>query len=100
LKIKEKRDIKTEEIINIFQGDDSHFNYINYLLMQSELRKDSGMDIGEEIHICLKEKDNMSVKSEQKKISKEIKELEKKGDFEQIKVLLEKFNKLSQNKNE
>ncbi|MDD4409514.1 MAG: DNA primase [Candidatus Pacebacteria bacterium] len=100
LKIKEKRDIKTEEVVNSFQSDDNHFNYINYLLMKSELNKNKDIDIDKEIGVCLKEKSSISKKAEQKKLSKEIKELEKKGDFEQIKVLSEKFNKLSQNNNE
>jgi DNA primase len=100
LKLKGKRDIRIDEIVNTFESDRDHFNYISYLMMKSEMRKDKGSDIDSELPTCLKEKEIILVKNEQKRLSKEIKELEKKGDFEQIKVLLEEFNKLSQNKND
>ncbi len=98
--MREEKGIKTEDLVNTFKSDDAHFNHINCLLMKSEMRKEKEIDFEKEIGICLKEKRAISLKNEQKKISKEIKELEKEGDFEKINILLEQFNKLSQNNNE
>lgn len=97
LKIKEKKDIKTEDIIQIFEKDNDSLNYINHLLMQSELRKNRSFDAEAEINLCLKNRSKIVSKLAQEKIGKEIKEAEKKDDFEQVKILSEKFNKLSQN---
>lgn len=101
LKIKGKKDIKTEEILKDFEDDSNVLNNINHLLMQSEIRKEKEIEIEKEIQICLDHKRDLLLKSERQKIGKEIKESEKVGDNEQVKILSEKFNKLSQNnKNE
>ncbi len=99
LKIKEKKDIRIEEVIKEFQ-EKEEFNKINYLLMKSELVKDKEIDSDKEICICLKEKRSILIKEKQKNISRKIKELEKKGNFEEIKILLDEFKNLNQNSND
>lgn len=101
LKIKQKKDITTEEIIQSFEKDDAEsLNYINYLLMKSETRKDSDEELEGELEHCLVERELLNKKLSRNKLSIEIKESEKKGDFEKTSILLEEFNKLSYNKNE
>lgn len=100
LKLKQKKDIKTEEIIECFKNNSEHLNYINYILMKSELRKNEDSEIKGELEHCLAERDLLHKKITRSKLTIEIKELEKKGDFEKINILLEEFKKLSYNKNE
>ncbi|MCK9393423.1 hypothetical protein M0Q03_01315, partial [bacterium] len=100
LKIKQKKDIKTEELIQTFKDDMVVVNYITYLIMKAETRREAESDIEGEFEHCLVERELLSNKLGRNRLSGEIKELEKKGDFEKIKILLEEFNKLSYNKNE
>ena len=100
LKLKQKKDIKTEEILEHFGDNIEHLNYVNYILMKSEIMKDGDYELEGELKHCLEERDKLSKKISRGKLTIEIKELEKKGDSEKINVLLEEFKKLSYNKNE
>ncbi|MDD5639457.1 MAG: DNA primase [Candidatus Pacebacteria bacterium] len=100
LKIKQKKDIKTEELIQIFKDDAKVMNYITYLIMKAETRREDEDELEGELQHCLVQRQILDNKLGRNKLSIEIKELEKKGDFEKIKILLEEFKKLSYNKNE
>ncbi|MCK9578040.1 DNA primase [bacterium] len=100
LKLKQKKDITTEEILSQFEGNSEYLNYINYILMKSELSKNEDCEEKEELERCLVERDILNKKMTRSRLTMEIKELEKKGDFEKISILLEEFKKLSYNKNE
>ena len=93
VKIKEKPLITTEELLKGFSDN----NFLNYILIKSELLKDSGIEIDKEWGKCLYEMGCLSLKKEQERLFQEIKEKENSGAFEQVKELLLKFNKLIKN---
>ena len=93
LKIKENPLITTEELLKRFSDN----NFLNYILIKSELLKDSGIEIDKEWGKCLYEMGCLSLKKEQERLFQEIKEKENSGAFEQVKELLLKFNKLIKN---
>lgn len=93
IKIKENPSITTEELLKGF-GDN---NFLNYILIKSELLKDSGIELDKEWEKCLYEIGSLSQKEERERLFKEIKEKEKEGAFEQVRELLLKFNKLIKN---
>jgi len=96
VKIKENPLITTEELLNSFTDN----NFLNYILIKSELLKDSGIELDKEWEKCLYEIGSLSLKEERSRISHEIKEKENSGAFEQVKELLLKFNNLIKNNEE
>jgi DNA primase len=95
-KIKGNPLITTEELLKGFEDN----NFLNYILIKSELLKDSGIELDKEWEKCLYEIGSLSQKEERESLFKQIKEKEKEGAFEQVKELLLKFNKLIKNNEE
>ncbi|MFZ3055114.1 MAG: DNA primase [Minisyncoccales bacterium] len=96
VKIKDNPLITTEELLK----DSSDSNFLNYILINSELLKDSDIELDKEWEKCLYEIGSLSIKEERERLFKEIKEKEREGAFEQVKELLLKFNKLIKNNEE
>ncbi|MFA5714834.1 MAG: DNA primase [Candidatus Paceibacterota bacterium] len=96
LKIKENPLITTEELLNNFTDN----NFLNYILIKSELLKDSGIELDKEWEKCLYEIEHLSLKEERERLFREIKEKESSGAFEQVKELLLKFNNSIKNNEE
>lgn len=94
IKIRENPSIKTEELFSGF----SDGNFLNYILLKSELLKDSEIELDKEFEKCLDEINKLSLKEERNRLVHEIKEKEKQG--EEISELLLKFNKLIKNNEE
>jgi len=92
-KIREKPLITTEELLRSFEDN----NFLNYILIKSELLKDAGIELDKEWEKCLYEIESLSQKEERSRLAHEIKEKEGSGSFEQVKELLLKFNKLIKN---
>ncbi|MDD4074034.1 MAG: DNA primase [Candidatus Pacebacteria bacterium] len=80
---------ETKEALENKNIDDS------YILMSAELFKEDGIDIDEEWDNCILQIEKIYRKENSEKIIKEIKEKERDGSFEEVKELLEKFNKLT-----
>ncbi|MDD3386569.1 MAG: DNA primase [Candidatus Pacebacteria bacterium] len=80
---------ETKEALENKNIDDS------YILMSAELFKEDGIDIDEEWDNCILQIEKIYRKENSEKIIKEIKEKEKEGSFDEVKELLEKFNKLT-----
>jgi DNA primase len=96
LKIKENPLITTEELLSSFVNN----NFLNYILIKSELLKDSGIELDKEWEKCLYEIEHLSLKEERERLFREIKEKESSGAFEQVKELLLKFNNSIKNNEE
>jgi DNA primase len=94
VKIKENPLIKTEELLNDFKDN----NFLNYILLKSELLKDSEIELDKEFKKCLDEISRLSLREERNKLVHEIKEKEKAG--EEVSELLSRFNKLIKNNEE
>jgi len=95
-KIREKPLITTEELLRSFEDN----NFLNYILIKSELLKDAGIELDKEWEKCLYEIESLSQKEERSRLAHEIKEKEGSGSFEQVKELLLKFNKVIKNNEE
>ena len=96
VKIRENPLITTEELLKGFEDD----NFLNYILIKSELLKDSEIELDKEWEKCLYEIESLSAKEERSRLAHEIREKEGSGSFEQVKELLLKFNKLIKNNEE
>ncbi|MFA5310274.1 MAG: DNA primase, partial [Candidatus Paceibacterota bacterium] len=95
-KLRENPLITTEELLKGFEDN----NFLNYILIKSELLKDAGIELDKEWEKCLYEIGSLSQKEERSRLAHEIKEKEGSGSFEQVKELLLKFNKLIKNNEE
>ncbi|MFA5169316.1 MAG: DNA primase [Candidatus Paceibacterota bacterium] len=95
-KLRENPLITTEELLKGFENN----NFLNYILIKSELLKDAGIELDKEWEKCLYEIGSLSQKEERSRLAHEIKEKEGSGSFEQVKELLLKFNKLIKNNEE
>lgn len=93
-KLKENPSIDTEELVAV--SSDSGF--LNYILIKSEILKDSEIELDKEFEKCLDEINRLSLKEEREKLVGEIKAKEKEGG--EISELLLKFNKLIKNNEE
>ena len=69
--------------------------YIDHLIFQVEHYNLDKKDVLKEIEFCIKELTSIFLKNELSNLSLEIKKLEKEKDKKKIKLLIEKFNKLS-----
>ncbi len=94
LKLKENPAIVAEELEKGFDESPEISNFLNYALIASEIMRDSDIEIDEEWDKCVFELDSLLKKEERDKITTQIKELEDKGLFPEIRGLLEKFNNL------
>ncbi len=93
VKIKENPLLTTEELLNGFADN----NFLNYIIIKSELLKDADIELDKEWEKCLYELEHLSLKEEQERLFREIKEKEGSGAVEQVKELLLKFNNLIKN---
>jgi DNA primase len=76
-------------------------DFLNYILVNSELMKDvEDLDLGEEWERCISGLQNLIKKGERDRLTQEIKSKEKDGAFADVKELLLKFNKLIKNNEE
>lgn len=76
-------------------------DFLNYILIRSELMKDiEDLDLKEEWGKCLSELQSLIKKQERDRLAQEIKSKEKDGAFAEVKELLLKFNKLIKNNEE
>lgn len=104
----------TEEMIEVFSPEAKEVflktkknedlgssDFLNYILIRSELMKDvEDLDINEEWNKCLFELQNLIKRQERDRLTQEIKSREKDGAFADVKELLLKFNKLIKNNEE
>jgi DNA primase len=95
-RIRENPSLGTEELMEGFEDS----NFLNYILIKSELLKDSEIELDKEWEKCLYEIRSLSDKEERERLFREIKEKEREGAFDQVKELLLKFNKLIKNNEE
>ena len=72
----------------------------SYILLKSDLLKGEDIDVPKEWGRCFSEIESLVKKEERGRIVQEIKNKEKSGSFDQVKELLEKFNKLTKNNEE
>ncbi|MFA5086009.1 MAG: DNA primase [Candidatus Paceibacterota bacterium] len=93
-RIKENPSIKTEELLDGSIDD----NFLNYMLIKSELLKDSEIELDKEFKKCLDEIERLSLKEERERLVDEIKIKEREGG--EVSELLSKFNKLIKNNEE
>lgn len=93
-KLKENPLINTEELV----AASSDNGFLNYILIKSEILKDSEIELDKEFEKCLDEINRLSLKEEREKIMDEIKTKEKGGG--EVSELLLKFNKLIKNNEE
>ncbi len=94
LKLKENPGIAAGELEKGLVESSELSNFLSYALIASEIMRDSEIEINEEWDKCVFELDSLLKKEERDKITTQIKELEDKGLFPEIKGLLEKFNNL------
>lgn len=87
-KVKEKQDIAFEELQEQFKDDN---NFLNYIFLKSEVIEEVEE---EELRTCILEIESLILKEKQIGLHLEIKNLEKKGDFNKVKELLEQFKTL------
>jgi len=88
----EQKDIFSKEIKEILENKNIDNSRI---LMSAEILKEDGTDINEEWENCISQLEKIYKRENSDKIIKEIKEKERDGSFEEVKELLEKFNKLT-----
>ncbi len=88
-KVKEKQDIAFEELQEQFKDDN---NFLNYIFLKSEVIEE--VEEEEELRTCILEIESLILKEKQIGLHLEIKNLEKKGDFNKVKELLEQFKTL------
>ena len=88
----EQKDIFSKEIKEILENKNIDNSRI---LMSAEILKEDGTDIDEEWENCISQLEKIYKRENSDKIIKEIKEKERDGSFEEVKELLEKFNKLT-----
>jgi DNA primase len=99
LKIKENPDITNEALLERFKDDPATVDYINYLILKSEISAEVE-DLGAELEKCVAARDNLINKKARAELTLKIKACEAKGDFESLNLLLEEFNNLTKTKNE
>jgi DNA primase len=76
-------------------------DFLNYILVRSEMMKDiEDLDLEEEWGKCLSGLENLIKKGERDRLTQEIKSKEKDGAFADVNDLLLKFNKLIKNNEE
>jgi DNA primase len=104
----------TEEIMDCFSSEAKEIflkikknedlgssDFLNYILVKSELMKDvEDLDLEEEWGKCLSGLENLIKRGERDRLTQEIKNKEKDGAFADVKDLLLKFNKLIKNNEE
>jgi DNA primase len=97
LKIKENPQITNEMLLESFKDDQAIVDYINYLILKSEISAEVE-DLGSELEKCVTARDNLINKKARTELTLKIKACEAKGDFESLNVLLEEFNNLTKSK--
>jgi DNA primase len=97
LKIKENPQITNEALLEIFKDNTDVVNYINYLILKSEISSEVE-DLGQELEKCVAARDNLINKKARTDLTLKIKACEAKGDFESLNLLLEEFNNLTKTK--
>jgi DNA primase len=102
----EMMDVFSQEVKEIFSKiknneDLGSSDFLNYILIRSELMKDvQDLDLNEEWGKCLSGLEGLIKKGERDRLTQEIKSKEKDGAFGEVKELLLKFNKLIKNNDE
>lgn len=93
--------LENREVLNKLKINKEDFSGIDsYILLKSDLLKSEEIDVSKEWKNCFSEIESLVKKEERKILVQEIKNKEKSGSFDQVKELLEKFNKLTKNNEE
>ena len=93
--------LENREVLNKLKINKEDFSGIDsYILLKSDLLKSEEIDVSKEWKNCFSEIESLVKKEERKILVQEIKNKEKSGSFDQVRELLEKFNKLTKNNEE
>ena len=93
--------LENREVLNKLKINKEDFSGIDsYILLKSDLLKSEEIDVLKEWKNCFSEIESLVKKEERKILVQEIKNKEKSGSFDQVRELLEKFNKLTKNNEE
>ena len=93
--------LENREVLSKLKINKEDFSGIDsYILLKSDLLKSEEIDVSKEWKNCFSEIESLVKKEERKILVQEIKNKEKSGSFDQVRELLEKFNKLTKNNEE
>ena len=93
--------LENREVLSKLKINKEDFSGIDsYILLKSDLLKSEEIDVLKEWKNCFSEIESLVKKEERKILVQEIKNKEKSGSFDQVRELLEKFNKLTKNNEE
>ncbi|MDD5696608.1 MAG: DNA primase [Candidatus Pacebacteria bacterium] len=96
-RIKEKQDISFEELKETFKDSEKMVNFLNYVFLMVEVLEE--LEEEEEMKKCLSEMEILSQKEKQSALHLKIRDLEKQGESDKVKSLLEEFKNLIKKEN-
>jgi len=95
--IKENQGVSFEELREKFKDAEGIVNFLNYIFLMAEVLEE--LEEEEEFKKCLFEAENLCQREKQSALHLKIKDLEKQGESDKVKTLLEEFKNLIKKEN-